>query len=113
MTSGKDSKLDQLSGEGNTQGLVQFISTVTESMNLAETIESERSTSVGETFMQRDYSQYAWSSRTLDRRIEFFKLCKCDNESSVNDAYKAISNELQGPGALLGYRAMHKKINQV
>jgi len=64
-------------------------------------------------FMQRDYSQYAWSSRTLDRRIEFFKLCKCDNESSVNDAYKAISNELQGPGALLGYRAMHKKINQV
>ena len=49
MTSGKNNKLDELTGEGDTQGLMQFISMVTESINMAQDIETKAETTVNET----------------------------------------------------------------
>ena len=49
MTSGKNNKLDELTGEGDTQGLMQFISMVTESINMAQDIETKAKTTVNET----------------------------------------------------------------
>ena len=49
MTSGENSKLDELTGEGDTQGLMQFISMVTESINMAQDIETKAETTVNET----------------------------------------------------------------
>ena len=49
MTSGESNKLDELSGEGDTQGLMQFISMVTESINMAQDIETKAETTVNET----------------------------------------------------------------
>lgn len=51
-------------------------------------------------FMEKDFSQYTWSVRTLDRRLRYFDIYYNDKE-------------LEGPGKLHGYRAMHKKIRQV
>lgn len=49
MTSGKNNKLDELTGEGDTQGLMQFIGMVTESINMAQDIETKAETTVNET----------------------------------------------------------------
>ena len=64
-------------------------------------------------YMKRDFSEYAWSGRTLKRRINYFELRRCDNESTFEEATEAISEELHGPGKLLGYRAMHQKLRKV
>ena len=63
-------------------------------------------------FMQRDFSQYAWSSRTLDRRLQHFEIRCTNREISVDQVRDVVRKELQGPGRLLGYRAMHQKIRQ-
>ena len=52
-------------------------------------------------FVRRDFPHYAWSTRTLD-----------DVNVSVEEVKDAVQEELEGPGALLGYRAMQKKIRQ-
>jgi hypothetical protein len=64
-------------------------------------------------FMQRDFSQYAWSPRTLDRRLQHFEIRCIDRNISVDQVRDAVQEELQGPGILLGYRAIHQKIRQV
>ena len=64
-------------------------------------------------FMQRDFSQYAWSPRTLDRRLQHFEIRCINGNISVDQVRDAVQEELQGPGVLLGYRAMHQKIRQV
>ena len=51
-------------------------------------------------FMVRDFGDYASSLRTLDRRMRHFEV------------KSAVRKELDGPGKLLGYRAMHNKIRQ-
>jgi len=63
--------------------------------------------------VQKLYPIYAWSKRTFDRRIEYFGLCKRDNEGTLQEAVAAVTKELEGPGILLGYRAMHQKLCQV
>lgn len=63
-------------------------------------------------FLKRDYSQYPWSIRTLERRLRFFEIYYNDRHVSVEDVREAVQNELNGPGKFLGYRAMHKKISQ-
>jgi hypothetical protein len=35
-------------------------------------------------FMQRDFSQYAWSPRTLDRRLQHFEIRCIDRNISVD-----------------------------
>ena len=63
-------------------------------------------------FVERDFSQYPWSIRTLDRRLRHFQIYYNDNTVEVEDVTAAVANELSGAGKLLGYRAMHKKIRQ-
>ena len=60
--------------------------------------------------MERDFNQYAWSKRTLERRLRHFEISRVDWEVSVDRVKDAVRKELQGPGKLLGYRAMHQKI---
>ena len=61
-------------------------------------------------FLKRDFPQYAWSIRTLDRRIEAFNIKRIDRD--VYQVKRAVQKELEGPAQLLGYRAMHKKVRQ-
>jgi hypothetical protein len=63
-------------------------------------------------FLERDYSQYSWSIRSLDCRLRYFEIYYRDENVSVEDVRAAVSKELEGPGKLLGYRAMQKKIRQ-
>ena len=63
-------------------------------------------------FLRRDFPQYAWSIRTLDRRLRHFEVYYRDDTVSVEDVKEAVRKELEGPGKLLGYRSMHKKIRQ-
>ena len=62
--------------------------------------------------MVRDFPQYSWSIRTLDRRIRYFNIFYHDKNVPLNAAKEAVKGKLNGPGKLLGYRAMHLKIRQ-
>ena len=64
-------------------------------------------------YLERDYHQYNWSLRTLDRRLRYFDIKYSDVAVSVDDVRTAVATELDGPGVLLGYRAMQKKLRQV
>ncbi len=61
-------------------------------------------------FLQLDFKQYAWSIPTLDRRLRHFKITYTDTDISVDEVKDAVAQELRGPGKLLGYRAMQKKV---
>lgn len=63
-------------------------------------------------FVSREFDQYDWSLRSLDRRLRFFNINYIDRNVTVQEAREAISKELNGPGKLLGYRAMHLKLRQ-
>jgi len=63
-------------------------------------------------FVKRDYPCYRWSIRTLDRRLRHFDLYYIDKTISVEDAQNIVKDELNGPGKLLGYRAMCLKLRQ-
>ena len=64
-------------------------------------------------FMLRDFDRYAWSIRTLDRRLRYFDIRYKDTDVAVDEVEEAITREIEGPGRLLGYRAMQKKLRQV
>ena len=61
-------------------------------------------------FLKRDFPIYAWSIRSLDRRLRCFEIYYNNREVSVEEVKDAVKKELEGPGRLLGYRAMHKKV---
>ena len=63
-------------------------------------------------FLRRDFPQYLWSIRSLDRRLRHFEIYYNSNSVEIDDVMQAVENEIGGPGQLLGYRAMHKKIRQ-
>ena len=63
-------------------------------------------------FLPKDFAQYPWSIRSLDRRLRHFEIYYNDREIAVEQVEEAVRNELDGPGKLLGYRLMHKKIRQ-
>ena len=63
-------------------------------------------------FMQRDYPQYAWSLGTLDRRLNHFRIKYINYDTQLHEVETAVREEINGPGQLLGYRAMHKKIRE-
>ena len=50
--------------------------------------------------------------RTLDRRLRYFDIFYNDQSVEVDVVKIAVENELKGPGKLLGYWAMHRKICQ-
>ena len=59
-------------------------------------------------YMERDFSQYAWSLGTLDRRLRHFNIHYVDKNVKVEEVRAAVQNEIDGPG----YRAMHAKVRQ-
>ena len=61
-------------------------------------------------FVLRGYPQYNWSLATLDRRLRHFDIYYTNYDTSVATVSQAIEEELQGPGKLLGYRAMNQKL---
>ena len=63
-------------------------------------------------FLKQDFPMYAWSIRSLDRRLRCFEIYYNSPEVSVEEVKDAVKKELEGPGKLLGYRAMHKKVRQ-
>ena len=63
-------------------------------------------------FVKRDFSQYCWSLRTLDRRLRHFDIYYQDTNVTVEEVRNAVQDELRGPGKLLGYHALHEKIRQ-
>lgn len=63
-------------------------------------------------YMMRDFSNYKWSLRTLDRRLRHFNIYYTDYGVSISKVTAAVENEMNGPGKLLGYRAMQNKMRQ-
>ena len=52
------------------------------------------------------------SMRTLDRRLQHYDIHLTDQIVTVKEVRAAVSKELEGPGELIGYRAMYHKIRQ-
>ena len=63
-------------------------------------------------FLTRDFAQFAWSLRILDRRLRYFDIYYHDNNVSVDKVKEAVRKELDGLGKLPGYRAMYHKVRQ-
>ena len=63
--------------------------------------------------MVRDFGEYSWSLRSLDRTSSYFNIHSKDNSVSVGDVKSVVNKELMGPGQLLGCRAMHLKIKNI
>lgn len=64
-------------------------------------------------FVSDKYPMYAWSIRTLCRRLSHFNIRYIDYQTDLNDVQVAVQEEMKGPGQLLGYRALHKKIREI
>eukprot|EP00794_Sanderia_malayensis_P016374 gene16374-18015_t len=63
-------------------------------------------------FLRRDFPEYSWSTRTLDRRLRHFNIYHTDPDFTVEEVVDAMKEELDGPGKDLGIRAMHNKLRQ-
>ena len=63
-------------------------------------------------FLKQDFPMYAGSIRSLDRRLRCFEIYYNNPEVSVEEVRDAVKKELEGPGKLHGYHAMHKKVRQ-
>ena len=63
-------------------------------------------------YLREMFPQYPWSVRSLDRRLRFFNIYKNESDIKMEDVKAAVEQELEGPGKLLGYRLLHKKIRQ-
>ncbi|XP_055958587.1 uncharacterized protein LOC130013713 [Patella vulgata] len=61
-------------------------------------------------YMKRDFDQYTWCLPTLSRRLAYFGIKYVNYQVGIDHVVAAIEEELQGPGKLLGYRLLHKKI---
>ena len=61
-------------------------------------------------FVQQDYPQYAWSLRMLSRRMAHFDIKYIDYDTDLEAVETAVREETEGPGQLLGYRSIHKKL---
>ena len=59
--------------------------------------------------MKVHYLMYAWSLRTLSRRLQHFGIKFINYAIDVEDVKRAVVKEMDGPGRLLGYHALHKK----
>ena len=57
-------------------------------------------------FLRRDFPAYAWSLPVVDRRFRYFNIFYTDTNVTLGEA---VGKELEGPGKLLGYRALHRK----
>ena len=57
-------------------------------------------------FDRRNFLKYAWSLGTLSRGQAVF------GKTLISKNKAAVREEIEGPGQLLGYRAMHKKLRE-
>ena len=57
-------------------------------------------------FLSRDFPEYAWSFRTLDRMLQYFDSGYTDRNVTIDQIQTAVRKEMEGPGQLLGYRAL-------
>ncbi|XP_066924428.1 uncharacterized protein [Clytia hemisphaerica] len=64
-------------------------------------------------FVKRDFPEYAWSPSSLSRRLAHFEIKYVDYSVPVEVIQEVVCNEMEGPGALLGYSAMHRKLRQM
>lgn len=64
-------------------------------------------------FIESKYPTYAWSGRTLARRLQYFDIKFTDYEVDTEDVKEAVRREMDGPGQLLGYRSMQQKIREI
>ena len=66
--------------------------------------------------MGKKYPEYAWSLSSLKTRLSFFEILYNQDPDESDDlfdnAYDAVSKELEGPGKDLGYRSLHSKIRR-
>ena len=65
-------------------------------------------------FLKRDFPDYSWSLKlaSLSRRMKYFDIKYTDYSTTVEQVRAAFQEENNGPGQLLGYRAMHKQIRE-
>ena len=63
-------------------------------------------------FLKRGHPEYAWSLPTLDRRMRYFDMKYINYETTVDEVVAAFNTENDGPGQLLGYRAMHRNLRE-
>ena len=61
-------------------------------------------------FVQRDFPEYTWSTAILDRRLRHFGIYYINYDTPVTAVSDAVQKEFEGPGKLLGYRAMNQKL---
>ena len=61
----------------------------------------------------RKYPMYAWSLRTLSRRLSYFNIKYSDYDVDIDRLKEVINMEMEGPGCLLGYRALQQKVREV
>ena len=52
-------------------------------------------------FLNRDFPNYKWSIRTLDRRLRHFEIYNNNGETSIDAVREAVKKELSGLGKLL------------
>ena len=61
-------------------------------------------------FVQRDFSEYTWSTAALDQRLRHFGTYYINYDVPVAAVSNAVQKESEWPGQLLGYRAMSQKL---
>ncbi len=61
--------------------------------------------------VNKEFPQYTWGCvKTLDRRLHYLSINYIDYNTPLEAVQGAIQQELDGPGSLLGLRAMTKKL---
>ena len=60
-------------------------------------------------FLRRDFPQYAWSIRTLDRRLRHFEVYYKDDTVSVEDVKEAVKKEWKAQESYWGRGACTRK----
>ena len=64
-------------------------------------------------FLKKKYPTYSWSLRTLARRLRYFDIKYVRHDVDLGQVEEAIRKEMNGPGRLLGYRSLHKKVREI
>lgn len=64
-------------------------------------------------FIKSKYPMYAWSERTLARRLQYFDIKFTNYEVDIEEVKEAVRREIDGPGQLLGYRSMQQKVREI
>ena len=64
-------------------------------------------------FIKSKYPMYAWSERTLARRLQYFDIKFTNYEVDIEEGKEAVRREIDGPGQLLGYRSMQQKVREI